>query len=592
MKRLLLIVFLAMPAAAPIDARADDLAAVRSAVEAQYARLDAALARKNPSPFAGVYAADAQIVTADGGEYDLGRLTQAWQLNSATLENLTVRSAVQSIAAEGDAVRIEASAVMEGALTQMGSRAPFRSESTTHETWVKVGTEWLLRRSTEVRSRTWLNGSLIQDVSTSPPLTQAQHDAIVGELRSRAVPFDTVMAGSGFDDLATLDRIVGDARIVALGEATHGTAEFFRMKHRLFEYLVEKKGFTVFAFETNWPAAEAVNRYVRTGEGTAGDALKAIFGVWQTREIRDLVEWMRRYNSTAGRTRLLSFTAFDMQDPETAAKCVTEAVSSLGGADRDRIRRAYDGVGGLFDRIDPAFTTNPLSPDERARFRANAADALELVEQRREALLRVLAPSEYGRARRCATIVAQASMPDADTTARIVNARDMAMADNVRWLAEEAFPGEKIALWAHNGHVAAAPSAVGTHMGQHLRKAFGQQMRVVGFALDRGDVRAKALKQGKPAADGRVALTISAAKAGSPEALLRAAGLPRAILDLRAVPATSPLGAWLAAPQPIRSIGWGYDPAAASASYQSFVLPQAFDVLIFIENTTAAVPLQ
>ena len=183
-------------------------------------------------------------------------------------------------------------------------------------------------------------------------------------------------------------------------------------------------------------------------------------------------------------------------------------------------------------------------------------------------------------------------MPDADTTARIVNARDMAMADNVRWLAEEAFPGEKIALWAHNGHVAAAPSAVGTHMGQHLRKAFGQQMRVVGFALDRGDVRAKALKQGKPAADGRVALTIPAAKAGSPEALLRAAGLPRAILDLRAVPATSPLGAWLAAPQPIRSIGWGYDPAAASASYQSFVLPQAFDVLIFIENTTAAVPLE
>jgi erythromycin esterase len=167
------------------------------------------------------------------------------------------------------------------------------------------------------------------------------------------------------------------------------------------------------------------------------------------------------------------------------------------------------------------------------------------------------------------------------------------MAENIRWLAEEAYPGERIAVWAHNGHVAAASDAKGTvPMGQHLRRIFGQQMRVLGFAMDRGEVSAFEMRQGRTVSKGRIVLAIPPAKADSPEALLRATGVSRAILDLRTVPATGALGAWLAAVQPVRSVGWGFDPQAASAHYQSFVLPQAFDALIFLEETTAVRPLQ
>jgi erythromycin esterase len=517
-------------------------------------------------------------------------MTKAWQEAVALIEAMASRTEVKSAVADGAVVQVVAYVVQEGTLKHMGATVPFRAESTSHDTWIQTGAGWRLSRSVEVSSKTWLNGGLVQDVTASPPLTPAQRDAIVADLRARLIPFKTVAPGSGFDDLAALDAIVGDARIVALGEATHGTAEFFRMKHRIFEYLVEKKGFSVFAFETNWPDVESVNRYVQTGEGTAASAIKGIFGVWQTREVLDLIEWMRAYNSQPGRTKRLSFTAFDMQGPETAAKCAIDAVSRLGSADAETMRRAYDGIDGMYGRIDPLFSANPLSDAEKAAFRAKAAAGLKLLEDRRDALLRLLAPAEYRRAHRCATIVVQASMPGADDVGA---ARDAAMAENIRWLAEEAYPGERIAVWAHNGHVAAASDAKGTvPMGQHLRRIFGQQMRVLGFAMDRGEVSAFELRQGKTVSKGRIVLAIPPAKADSPEALLRATGVSRAILDLRTVPATGTLGAWLAELQPTRSVGWGFDPQAASAHYQSFVLPQAFDALIFLEETTAVRPLQ
>jgi hypothetical protein len=81
-------------------------------------------------------------------------------------------------------------------------------------------------------------------------------------LNSVAKPFSTDAPGSGFDDLAEIGAIVGNARVVAFGEATHGTREFFRMKHRAFEYLVERQGFTHFSIEATMPESRAMDRYV------------------------------------------------------------------------------------------------------------------------------------------------------------------------------------------------------------------------------------------------------------------------------------------------------------------------------------------
>jgi erythromycin esterase len=137
---------------------------------------------------------------------------------------------------------------------------------------VKIGPEWRLRRTATMHSKAWINDDLVVDVPATPRLAPARRDAIVAELRARAIPVKTVMAGAGFDDLAALDELIGDARIVALGEASHGAAEVVRMTHRLLEFLVERKGFTVFALEGGlgpaWKSSTAISRLGKAEQGS------------------------------------------------------------------------------------------------------------------------------------------------------------------------------------------------------------------------------------------------------------------------------------------------------------------------------------
>jgi erythromycin esterase len=596
MLRMLPFAFLAwLVCSATISARADDLDAARKVVEAQYARLDAAMARKDPSPLEGLVAPEFRQLDPSGDESDLGQATRLWQQTwaKADVEALTVRSEVQSVALDADGVRSVVRVVLAATLRQKGGPAvKLRTEDIVHDAWVKIGLEWRLRRTATMHSKAWINDDLMVDLPATRRLAPARRDAIVGELRARAIPVKTVMAGAGFDDLAALDQLIGDARIVALGDASHGTAETVRVAHRLLEYLVERKGFTVLAIEGwSWPDVEIVDRYVKTGEGIAmGFATNVEAGALATEEVRDLIEWMRAYNSVPGRAKLLSFTGFDISRPGAAVKCVIDAFNRLDASRAKTIERYYDGAEGMYRRMHPLFPANEVMPDaEKAKLRGNVAEALKLVESHRDALLRILTPVEYARVLQCATVVVQASLPGANKRYEGLNARDEAMVRNVKWLAEEAFAGEKIVLWAHNAHVAGVSFVPGvTPMGQHLRLTFGNQMRVLGYAFDRGHVRAFRTKQGKSVAGGRITMEVPTAKSGSMEEVLRATGIPRFVLDLRGVPPTSELGTWMNEPQRLRLITATYDPDDAAI----MILPKAFDALIYIEQTTATTPLR
>jgi erythromycin esterase-like protein len=161
-------------------------------------------------------------------------------------------------------------------------------------------------------------------VSSNAPTS----DPVVTWMKRTAKPFDTCAPRDDQRDLAFLDKLVGNAHIVALGEGTHGTSEFFQMKHRIVRYLATKKGFTVFAIEANMPEAYRVNDYVLTGRGDAKSLLNGMyFWTWNTQEVLDMIEWMRAYNA-AGKGRI-QFTGFDMQTPDTAAAIVRRALARV-----------------------------------------------------------------------------------------------------------------------------------------------------------------------------------------------------------------------------------------------------------------------
>jgi erythromycin esterase-like protein len=171
----------------------------------------------------------------------------------------------------------------------------------------------------------------------APP---ASEDHAVEWLKREAHPFDSCEPGQRDADLAFLRGIVGDARIVALGEGTHGTHEFFQMKRRVVEYLATHMGFTLFAIEANMPEAYRVNDYVLTGRGDPKALLRGMyFWTWDTREVLDLIEWMRAFNQS-GRGRI-QFLGFDMQTPDTAAAIVERFVARAEPAYLDSVGRAY-----------------------------------------------------------------------------------------------------------------------------------------------------------------------------------------------------------------------------------------------------------
>ena len=174
--------------------------------------------------------------------------------------------------------------------------------------------------------RTIVSTCLLLIALTSYPGVSDDHAAIQW-LREHAVPLQTVEAGHGFTDLQPLGLMVGNARIVELGEATHGTREFFQLKHRLVEFLASQKGFTIFSIEANMPEAYRLNDFVLNGVGDPKQLLKGLyFWTWNTEEVLDMILWMRDYNKS-GKGRI-EFTGFDMQTPTVSIDIVRKFAMS------------------------------------------------------------------------------------------------------------------------------------------------------------------------------------------------------------------------------------------------------------------------
>jgi erythromycin esterase-like protein len=159
----------------------------------------------------------------------------------------------------------------------------------------------------------------------------SEEQAAVQWMRQNAIPLQTVEAGHGFADLQPLGQIVGNARIVELGEATHGTREFFQLKHRMVEYLAAQKGFTIFSIEGNMPEAYRLNDYVLHGVGDPKELLKGLyFWTWNTQEVLDMILWMRDFNQS-GKGHI-EFTGFDMQFATLSVEAVRHFVQQYDPA--------------------------------------------------------------------------------------------------------------------------------------------------------------------------------------------------------------------------------------------------------------------
>ncbi|GAA1429176.1 hypothetical protein GCM10009601_43870 [Streptomyces thermospinosisporus] len=411
-----------------------------------------------------------------------------------------------------------------------------------------------------------------------PPETRALRAA-----ERVARPLRTTEPRGGLTDLRPLGRMVGDAKVVGLGEATHSSHEFFTLKHRILRYLVEQKGFRTFALETSWSTGLRLDAYIRTGVGDPRRIMREEFqdtyGWWNTEEYLDLIEWMRAYN--AGH-------------PDDPVRFMGDDFAYAGPEQYDRVLR-YAGRHrpDLLPRLTALY--RGLRPTTSAGAYMKAYLACPLAERRAmadraEAALSLLArqpvpagatEDAHAWAVQHARALAQTARGyafDFDAPEQLrasMRYRDRLMADNVAWW--QARTGHKVVLSAHNSHVSYRTSdpRYPRMQGAFLRERLGKDYVSVAMTFGSGSFNATG-------PDGRARVhTVETAPDHSTERFLDRVRPGDYLMDLRTSP--SPAHEWLSTPRPTRSIGTSYPERLHS------IAPTAsHDLLIHLHHVTPA----
>jgi erythromycin esterase len=402
-------------------------------------------------------------------------------------------------------------------------------------------------------------------------------------IKAQAMPLATPEAGHGFVDMQPLKAMVGRARVVSLGEATHGTREFFQLKHRMLEFLVEEMGFTVFAIEAYQPEARAINDYVLQGKGDPAKALSGLgFWTWDTEEVLEMIHWMRRYNEDSKHMHKVKFFGFDMNSPETAWRNVRNYLGKVDTEGATWMETSLKELGS------GAASRSALSTERKQNLAKAAGELVARFDTRKETYQVAQDPKAYPDARHDAKILAQSAEMGLNAQENGL-VRDRCMAENVQWILEQE-EGAKAVLWAHNGHVSAGYRGVSevmggfTSMGVHLRKALGSDMLVLGFSFLEGGFQAGDMKQGllsfqvKPNPKATLALALASV------------GYPILALDLRKLPKEGPVSAWFKRPQGRLELGSMFSPRGEDDYIKNEKIAEHFDGLLFVSNTSSARP--
>ncbi|MFI6322052.1 erythromycin esterase family protein [Nonomuraea sp. NPDC050556] len=382
------------------------------------------------------------------------------------------------------------------------------------------------------------------------------------------IPLTTLDPAAPLDDLTWLDQVVGDARVVAIGESAHYNAESYLLRHRVLRYLAERHGFSAYAMESGFTEGWLTDGWVRGGdEHTVDEAMgvgmTSLMGFWT--QMRGQLEWMRGSG--------VHYYGVDNPGSNASLLPGIDAITAYLGGD-----------------VDPALRETAAIYAAASPFSVMQAigDYAELPEERRDAVTAMLAELVERTAdqkdepavqslRLTASLDAMIrEMVRGNPDGAVFGIREVAMADSVEWILRQE---GRIVLAAHNGHVQRWPitmpgTAPATTLGMHLAERLGADYVVIGTTTGEGET----LNTGPDFYTGKLFTELGPPEEGTLDALMAASRDGAFATDLRRLP---PADAKLVEAADRQRLGAVTSPVRAL---------DAYDVLVHLPHVTAADP--
>jgi erythromycin esterase-like protein len=429
-------------------------------------------------------------------------------------------------------------------------------------------------------------------IATRPEVGKVQSpDDLADALRPHLEPLP---APEGFEEFGDFFDRFADANVVLLGEATHGTSEFYRARAAITRRLIEKHGFTVVAVEADWPDAARIDAYVRhhAKRPRRGESfVRFPTWMWRNVEVLEFADWLRGYNEGKSADRQASFHGLDVYSLSESMHAVIAYLDRVDSHASERARYRYGCLSPW--QADPAKYGQAVVHGGLDPCEANVVQQLKEMLARRLDWIDSDGEAWFDAAQNARIVRA------AERYYRIMyqganeswNLRDRHMFDTLQAVIAHRGFGTKAVVWAHNSHVGnAAATGMGWrgqfNIGELARIAYGESAILVGFGTDTGTVAAAS----DWGADMEVK-TVRPARADSYEHVFRRTGIARCLADW-GNPAKSEVREMLRAPRLERAIGVVYRPETELYShYFEAVLSEQFDCWLWFERTSAVTPL-
>lgn len=439
-----------------------------------------------------------------------------------------------------------------------------------------------------------MTGNSRRDVSNgdgSPAVTP--NESVPAWLSKQVIDLETVQPDADLRGEAELCDILAERRVVGLGEATHGSHEFTRLKHRLVRFLVEELNFRRFALEANFTLTLALDRYVRRGTGDPASALRNLnVWPWKTQEMLALVEWVRAFNRDRPLEDHVRFFGLDAQHSKSGADAVAEYLDWVDPAYRATIDRDL----GVLSDPGLQLAKSEGRQDRIAAGERVVADLSETIHERRDNYVSRSSERAWEMARQQVAVLRQAvdlaraaHSSDELIDENVIRIRDRAMAENVEWILEYG-SADRVVVWAHNDHVNRVATRASGHraesMGNHLARWYDEDYYALGFEFGHGTFQAGVHDEDEGWVYNIQECTLDKPIANTVGATFSDLDHRIALLDLRSSTDDPCLRDWLDGKHRLHSVGNAFDPERPGNHVQGYVLPDAFDGVCYVDETS------